>query len=65
MSAELIILPVIRVERSNLDACEQRDREIGGYLNARIGIVPPRTRPLLVVDNRRENSSAARRLCGK
>jgi len=60
MSAEVIYLPVIRIERFTLDAAEQADREISGFHHARF-CQPPRTKPLLVVDNSRSDGDALRR----
>jgi len=60
MSAEPIILPVIRRERYTLDALEQHARELAHLMFTRL-TVPPRTRPLLVVDNSRSDGDALRR----
>lgn len=50
MTADLIILPVVRSFKHSLDALEQRDREVSGFV-ANQRKAPPRTRPLLVVAN--------------
>lgn len=50
MSAQIYILPIIRIEHHTLDALEQRDREFIGHLDARTAR-PARTRPLLAVNN--------------
>jgi len=56
MNGDVIRLPLIRFTgfryRHDLDFLEQRDREWSGLYRARLA-PPPRTRPLLVIDNDR------------
>lgn len=50
MTALIIVMPIIRIERYTVDALEQRDRQYAAQIHAQ-ETPPPRTRPLLVVDN--------------
>lgn len=49
----IVTFPIIPLMRHTLDAREQRDREyMEQYAVMDRGYVPPRTRPLLVIDNK-------------
>lgn len=50
MSADVIIMPVIRIERYTIDALNQRDLQYAAQIANQDG-PPLRTRPLLIINN--------------